>query len=240
MTQGVLCERLDAHENTLIKIPDYLTDAEASTLPCAAVTAWSALTDFSLEKLKPGSSILLQGTGGVSLFCLQFAKALQLKVIITSSSDAKLERAKELGADAGINYRTNKKWGREAHKLSNGGVDLVVDVGGAGTLSHALDAVRVGGRIMMVGNLAGRSGEIKRLDRIFYKAVRIYGVVVGHRRGFQEMLQVMNRAKIRPIVDKVFGFKDAKKAFDYMAEGKGRFGKIVVNVGASKTIHSRL
>jgi len=190
MTQGVLRERLEAHEKTLIKIPDYLTDAEASTLPCAGVTAWSALTDFSLDKLKPGSTILLQGTGGVSLFCLQFAKALQLKVIITSSSDAKLKRAKDLGADAGINYRTNAKWGKEAYKLSNGGVDVVVDVGGAGTLTHALDAVRVGGRIMMVGNLAGRSGEIKRLDRIFYKAVRIYGVVVGHRQGFEEMLKV--------------------------------------------------
>lgn len=240
MTPGVLRRRMRLREEQAIKVPAYLSDAEASTLPCAALTAWTALTDFGRGGLKKGDVVLLEGTGGVSLFALLFAKALGLRVIITSSSDAKLQRCQALGADATINYKKTPRWGRAAARIGRDGmgVDLVVDVGGPTTLGEALDALRIGGRVAMLGNLGGRGGAIRRLDRVFYKAATIRGVVVGNRRGFNDMLRAMRAGHIRPIIDMVFAMDGFRGAFARAAGPKG-FGKVVISLADSSTSRPR-
>ncbi|GAB5353556.1 hypothetical protein AAMO2058_000045600 [Amorphochlora amoebiformis] len=252
MKQGVLRTRFRCRAQEAVKIPTYLTDAEASTLPCAGVTAWSALMgyetlpdDINLSQSTPnanhkrleGKVVLVQGTGAVSMFALQFAKALGARVIATSSSNVKLQIAKKMGADLCINYKTIKKWGKQASSATikkfgrtalNAGADLIVEVGGAGTISESLDAVRIGGVISMVGNLSGRSGEIKRLDRIFYKAVRIQGVVVGHKKGFLDMLQVMESHRINPVVGQIYPISKAAKAFSGDSTGATYKAKVMM------------
>ncbi len=224
---GVLAEYVVLPEEGVVPVPEHLGDEEAATLPCAAVTAWHALVTEG--SVKPGDTVLVQGTGGVSLFALQFARLAGAQVIATSSRDDKLERVRALGASATINYKTTPEWGDKARELSGGGVDHVVEVGGAGTLAQSLRAVRLGGRISLIGVLSGGAGPIS-LFPVLMKNVRVQGIFVGS----GEMFEAMNRAiaahQLRPVVDRVFPFDQAADAFRHLESGS-HFGKVVVRVG---------
>ncbi len=226
---GMLAEYVVLHENGVVSVPDYLSDEEAASLPCAAVTAWNAL--FEEGNLTAGQTVLLQGTGGVSLFALQLALAAGARVIITSSSDEKLARAKALGAHDGINYITTPEWSQEAFRLTNNeGVDQVIEVGGAQTLNQSLRAARYGGTISFIGVLSGVSGEISTAT-ILQKNLRVQGIYVGSRAMFENLNRALTVGKIRPVVDKTFAFTDARAAYDYLESGK-HFGKIAIHVAA--------
>jgi NADPH:quinone reductase-like Zn-dependent oxidoreductase len=221
---GVLREYGTFDENGLVKIPGHLSFEEAATLPCAAVTAWNALVVSG--NLKAGDTVLTLGTGGVSVFALQFAKMHGSRVIATSSSDKKLEKAKELGADEIINYKKTPDWDQEVLSLTNRiGVDHVVEVGGAGTLSKSLNSVRVGGHVAVIGVLAGAGDFDPR--SVLMKAVRMQGILVGSRRMFEDMNNAIEGNRLKPVIDKTFAFKEASEALRYM-ESASHFGKIVV------------
>ena len=221
--EGVLREYGALHEDALVGIPEPLSYEEAATLPCAAVTAWNALV--RVGSLKAGDTVLTLGTGGVSAFAVQFARMHGARVIATSSSDEKLARVRELGADETINYRKTPEWDREVLRLTEGvGVDHVVEVGGAGTLAKTVNAVRVGGVVSLIGVLTG--GVFDPL-KVLMKAVRLQGVVVGSRRMFEEMNRAVASNRLRPVVGKTFGFGEACEALKYMESGS-HFGKIVV------------
>lgn len=222
---GMLAEYVVLHEDGLVHVPAHLTDAEAAALPCAAVTAWNAL--FHSGNLKAGETVLVQGTGGVSIFALQFAKIAGARVIATSSSDEKLEKVKQLGASEIINYKQTPKWGKNARELTDSeGVDLVVEVGGSGTLNESLRAVRIGGQISLIGVLSGGSGEISTVSMLM-KSVRVQGIYVGSREMFEAMNQAITLHQIKPIVDRVFPFSEAREALKYMESGS-HFGKICI------------
>lgn len=222
---GVLAEYVLFDEEGLVPVPEHLSDEEAATLPCAAVTAWNALV--ASGGVKAGDSVLLQGTGGVSIFALQFAKLLGARTIITSSSDKKLARARELGAHDLINYKAVPDWGEKARQLTGGvGVDHVVEVGGAGTLPQSLRAVRPGGRISLIGVLTGGSGELS-LFPILMKNVRLQGIHVGSREMFETMNRAISLHRMRPVVDRVFAFGEIGAALRYMESG-AHFGKIAI------------
>jgi NADPH:quinone reductase-like Zn-dependent oxidoreductase len=211
----------------VVPVPAHLSHEEAATLPCAAVTAWQALV--TTAHVKAGDVVLVQGTGGVSLFALQFARLNGARVIATSSSDDKLRRVRELGASDGINYKTTPDWDKRARELTGeAGVDHVVEVGGAGTLGRSLKAVRMGGRVSMIGVLTGGSSEVTVLPMLM-KSVCVQGIYVGSR----EMFEAMNRAialhQLHPVVDRVFPFEQAKEAMRYMESG-AHFGKVVIRV----------
>jgi NADPH:quinone reductase-like Zn-dependent oxidoreductase len=223
-TDGVLAEYVALHEDGLVAMPEHLSFEEGATLPCAGVTAWHALFTGGFTC---GETVLTLGTGGVSVFATQFAHAAGAASIGTSSSDAKLERLKHLGATEGINYKAEPDWDKKVLKLTGGtGVDRVIEVGGAGTLVKSLKAVRVGGHISLIGVLTGQTGEINPLPAVM-KSVRIQGIFVGSR----EMFEAMNRAiavhKIKPVIDRVFPFAEAREALHHMASG-AHFGKVVV------------
>jgi NADPH:quinone reductase-like Zn-dependent oxidoreductase len=222
---GMLAELVALSEEGVVRVPDHLTDEEAATLPCAGLTAWSTLvTDGGLTA---GDSVLLQGTGGVSIFALQFAKLLGLRVIITSSSDEKLARARGLGADEGINYRQTPDWAVRVKELTGGiGVDHVVEVGGAGTLKQSLQAVRIGGTVSVMGVLAGNALELP-LPLIFMQRIRMQGILVGSREGFEAMNRAIALHRLRPVVDRVFPMEEARAALELMDRG-GHFGKICI------------
>ncbi|HEX6901549.1 MAG TPA: NAD(P)-dependent alcohol dehydrogenase [Thermoanaerobaculia bacterium] len=221
---GTLAELAVFDQEAVVPTPPHLSDEEAATLPCAAVTAWSAL-----EGMTAGDTVLVQGTGGVSLFALQLAKLLGARVIATSSSDEKLRRVRAMGADEAINYKEVADWGKKAKELTGGvGVDNVVEVGGAGTLQQSLQAVRFGGTISLIGNLAGTKAEIL-LTQIFMQQVRVNGILVGHREGFEAMNRAIALHGLRPVIDRVFPLEDARAAFEHMKAG-GHFGKIVVRI----------
>jgi NADPH:quinone reductase-like Zn-dependent oxidoreductase len=224
---GMLAELAVFDEEGLVKLPEHLSDEEAATLPCAAVTAWSALVTEG--GLKAGDTVLVQGTGGVSLFALQLAKILGARVVATSSQDAKLERVRELGADDLINYREVPEWGKRAKELTGGtGVDHVVEVGGAGTLQQSLQAVRFGGTISLIGNLTGTKTELL-LTQIFMQKIRVNGILVGHRESFEAMNRAIALHRLRPVIDRVFPLEEAPAAFQHMAAGE-HFGKICVRM----------
>jgi NADPH:quinone reductase-like Zn-dependent oxidoreductase len=226
---GVLTERFVSDANGLIKLPDGLSYAEAATLPCAALTAWNSL--FEVGDLKPGQTVVLQGTGGVSIFALQFAKAAGARVIITSSDDEKLKRAKTLGADHGINYRTRPDWAAEVLQLTAGkGADVVVEVGGPGTLEQSLMSLRVGGRIAYVGVLTGLAAQANPV-MLIPKAASIHGIFVGSRAMFMSMLDAIVAHNIRPVIDCEFAFDDAASALAHMKSGR-HFGKILIRMDA--------
>jgi NADPH:quinone reductase-like Zn-dependent oxidoreductase len=207
------------------RVPDHLTDVEAATLPCAAVTAWRAVVTEG--RVKAGDKVLVQGTGGVSLFALQFAKALGAYVIVTSSSDEKLERAKGMGADAGINYRTTTEWGRRAREIAGGdGLDHIIEVGGQQTLPQSLRAIRVGGTISMIGVLSGGTLDT-RLGPIVTRHVRLQGITVGSRDDFEAMARAIDQHRLRPAIDRIFQFEELRQALDYLAKGQ-HFGKICI------------
>jgi len=225
---GTLGERMVLSEEGVVRVPEYLSDEEAATLPCAAVTAWSALVTEG--GVTAGDVVLVQGTGGVSIFALQLARLLGARVIVTSSSDEKLARAKELGAEAGINYREVPEWGERAKELTGGvGVDHVIEVGGAGTLVQSLRAVRMGGRISLIGVLAGGKVDLS-LALVFMQRIRLQGILVGHRESFEAMNRALAAHRLRPVIDRTFPFKDARAAFEHLAAGR-HLGKICLRFG---------
>jgi NADPH:quinone reductase-like Zn-dependent oxidoreductase len=223
---GMLAEYVALPQHGAIRVPDHLTFEEAATLPCAALTAWNALVETG--RVKAGEAVAILGTGGVSCFALQFAKMHGARVFLTSSSDAKLAKAKSLGADVLINYRTSQDWDQEILESTGGiGVDHVLEVGGANTLERSMNAVRPGGSVYVIGALAGAGAINPRI--INRKGLRLQGIHVGSR----EMFEAMNRAVaftgLRPVIDRVFSFAEAKQAYGYQAAG-GHFGKIVIAV----------
>lgn len=226
-SDGVLAEQVIAHEESLVRIPDHLDYVQAATLPCAAVTAWNAL--FVEGDLKPGQTVLLQGTGGVSIHALQLAHAAGANTIITSSSDTKLERARQLGAGATINYRATPEWHEEALRLTGGrGVDLVLEIGGRDTLKRSLLATRMGGTVSVIGGLSGWGSELEYFTLI-RGARRLTGIFVGSRRMLEDLYQFIGHAKIRPVVDRAYDFDQAREAYEYLKSGN-HFGKVVVRV----------
>jgi len=225
---GVLVEEAKFREEGLVHLPVGYSFEEGATLPCAAVTAWQSL--ITRGQLVPGETVLLLGTGGVSIFALQIAKAAGARVIITSSSDEKLERARKLGADAVINYKTTPDWGKAAASLAGGeGVDHVVEVGGAGTFLQSVRACRFGGKIGLIGILSGREAA-SEIFPIVTKGAAIFGIYVGSREMFEALNRALEQAKIRPVIDKVFPFEAAREAYEHMASGS-HLGKVVIRVG---------
>jgi len=223
---GTLVEYRIFPQEALVLSPPHLSFEEASSLPCAALTAWGAV--LTAGTTKPGDFVLTQGSGGVSLFALQFAKMCGARIIATSSNDKKIKRLKDAGADETINYVSVREWGKLAREMTHArGVDLVVEVGGAGTLNESIRATRIGGTIALIGVLAGPPQSDSRLPLIVMQQQRIQGVTVGSVEALQAMADAIAASKMLPFIDQVFPFKDAKKAFAYMAEGK-HFGKVVI------------
>ena len=207
----------------LVHAPAWPSDEEVAALPCAGVTAWHALLGHA--GMVPGDTVLLQGTGGVSIFALQFAVMAGFRTIITSSSDEKLARAKKLGAHETINYKTTPNWEEAARKLAGGeGVDHVIDVGGSQTLAKSLKALRTHGAISVIGVLSGADAGLAPTS-ILVSSARIQGIFVGSRSMFEQMNRAIDLHKIKPVVDKTFGFADLKQALLYMERQK-HFGKI--------------
>ncbi len=224
---GVLREYGLFNEQSIVRIPEHLSYEEAATLPCAGLTAWNALVVSG--KLKAGDSVLTLGTGGVSIFALQFAKLLGARVISTSSRDEKIAKLKELGADEVINYSSHENWEKTVLELTgNVGVDHVVEVGGAGTLNKSITSVRVGGHIALIGALTGAAGF--NPVNVFMKAIRLQGIFVGSRQMFEDMNKAVSANKLKPVIDRVFEFDEAHKALKHM-ESESHFGKIVVKIG---------
>jgi NADPH:quinone reductase-like Zn-dependent oxidoreductase len=225
---GVMTEKIRLKADGLIHYPGHLSFEEAAALPCAAVTAWHAL--FRSGGLKPGETVLLQGTGGVSIFALQFAKMAGARVIATSSSDAKMQRLQTMGADAVINYKTTPDWDKPVRQLTGGvGVDHVVEVGGAGTLPLTSKSVRRGGHIALIGVLAGRGEFDPRL--MMLKQARLQGIYVGSREMFEEMNRAIALSCLRPVIDRIFEFEELPDALNYLANGS-HFGKVGIRVCA--------
>jgi NADPH:quinone reductase-like Zn-dependent oxidoreductase len=220
---GVLREEITVPADCLLPIPDHLDYVQAAALPCAAVTAWNGL--FVAGDLRPGQTVLLQGTGGVSLFGLQLARTGGARVILISSSDAKLERAREMGADETINYKTEPDWEKKVLELTDGeGVDVTLEVGGSGTLPRTLRATRMGGRISLIGVLAGGGGDLQ-IFPILHKMLAVHGIYVGSRAMFADLLRVLSRHRLVPVIDRVFDFADSPAALRYFQEGR-HFGKV--------------
>jgi NADPH:quinone reductase-like Zn-dependent oxidoreductase len=223
---GGLAEYLSIHERAVVKAPSYLTDEEASTLAVAALTAWFSLIEIG--KLSANQTVVLQGTGGVSLFGLQIASAFGARTLVTSSSDEKLERAKALGAHAGINYAHTPEWENEVLKLTDmKGVDHVLEVAGGKSLAQSLASSKPGGRISVIGILDGFVSEVP-IFTLLNKQVTIRGIVTGPRHVFDEMNQELEKIQIHPVIDKVYQFADALAAYDHLY--RGAFGKIVIRV----------
>jgi len=225
---GTLAELLVARAESVVPAPEHLSAEEAATLPCAAVTAWNALAETG--SVRPGDVVLALGTGGVSVFALQLALLLGARVVVTSSSDDKLARARELGAWEGVNYRSVPEWGRRVRELAGGeGVDQVIEVGGGETLPKSLQAVRAGGTISLIGVLAGRPAEVD-VASILMRSIRVQGVLVGSKQHFEAMNRAIVQHRLSPVVDRVFPFAEARQAFEHLAAGR-HFGKVVVRIG---------
>ncbi|MDA0703088.1 MAG: NAD(P)-dependent alcohol dehydrogenase [Proteobacteria bacterium] len=223
---GVMRERMAVDERFVVKVPDHLTDLEAATLPCAGVTAWSALVEAG--GIEAGDTVLIQGSGGVSLYALLIAKAFGCRVIATTSSADKARRLEALGADSVIDYTADPDWGKTAWDLTEGrGADVVVEVGGANTLKQSLRAVTGGGTVALIGNLSGNAVELN-LPSVFLKAAKMVGIVVGHRASFEALARCFAVNRLRPVVDdKVFAFGELHEALARQRDG-GFFGKIVI------------
>ena len=222
---GTMAEFMVLPEQGVALAPAHLDDVEAASLPVAAVTAWRALVTEG--RSKPGDKVLVQGTGGVSLFALQFAKMLGAHVIIISSSDEKLARARAMGADETINYNSVPEWGKYAREVAGGeGVDHVVEVGGQGTMAQSLRAVRPGGTISMIGVLSGAALNVP-LGQIVTRYVRLQGITVGSGDDFAQMAGAITLHKVHPAISRVFAFEELRPALDFLASGK-HFGKICI------------
>jgi NADPH:quinone reductase-like Zn-dependent oxidoreductase len=225
---GVLAETIVVDQEGLVRVPEHLSFEEAATLPCAALTAWNAL--FEHGSAKAGDVVVCQGTGGVSTFALQFAHMMGCEPIVTSSSDAKLERARQMGAAHTINYRKEKQWGRVVRELTDGrGADHIIEVGGAGTLQQSLKAARYGGHISVIGVLSGVAQELNVIPILMHN-ICVQGIFVGSREMLQNMVRAIEVNQMRPVVDRVFEFDQAREALDYMKSG-AHLGKVVVEIG---------
>jgi NADPH:quinone reductase-like Zn-dependent oxidoreductase len=223
---GVLTTARIFPERGLVTIPNHLSYEEGATLPCAAVTAWQALV--STAHIKSGDTVVVLGTGGVSIFALQLAKLHGARVILTSSSDEKLARASALGADETINYRTTPEWQKEVLRLTDGeGADVVIEVGGAGTLARSIESVRPGGQVSLIGILSGTTEPLN--VRAILPNVRVQGVYVGSVTMFEEMNRALAQNGLRPVIDRVFRFDETREALHYLETG-AHFGKIVISM----------
>ena len=225
---GMLAECVNLHEDGLVAIPDALSYEEAACFPCAGVTAWHSLFRAG-RPLMAGDTVLVLGTGGVSMFALLFARAAGARVIATSSSDEKLDRVTRLGASEAINYRRTPDWDREVTRITGGrGVDCVIEVGGGGTFARSIQAIGRGGKICLIGFLAGRDGDTSPYG-LMYKGGSLHGIYVGDRPMFEEMNRAVSVNRIRPVVDRIFPFEDVVAAFQYQASG-ACVGKVVITV----------
>ncbi len=224
---GMAAQYVKLHHTGVVKLPQYLSFAQAATLPCAAVTAWSAL--HKAGGVTAGSTVLIQGTGGVSIAALQLAKAMGARVLGTSGSDEKLERASALGLDAGVNYKTTPDWaGWVLEQTGGAGVDLVIEVGGTGTFAQSLQAARIGGAIAQIGVLS-QSEEPMNVRPILIKQLRVQGIYVGSRADFVQMNQALEQTRIEPVVDHEFPLDELPQAFEMMRDAS-HFGKLVVRM----------
>lgn len=222
---GVLAERVVLAEQGVVKYPSHLAAEEAATLPCAALTAWHALAEGGL---RAGETVLLQGTGGVSIFALQIARQFGARVLITSGSDEKLARATQMGAAAGVNYRTTPDWDKWARSQTGGvGVDHIVEVGGAGTLERSFKAARTGGHIALIGVLAG-TGSVNPTP-VLMRSLTVRGIFVGSREMFEDMNRALGLHQTRPIIDRAFRFDDLPAALRHLESG-AHFGKVVIRL----------
>jgi len=224
---GVLREYGTFTEESVVQIPEHLSFEEAATLPCAALTAWNALA-FS-GKLKAGESVLTLGTGGVSMFAAQFAKLFGARVVSTSGSGEKIEKLRDLGITETINYRDREDWDVAVLEIvGKPGMDHIVEVGGAGTLARSINAVRIGGHVALIGALTGAAGFSP--TTVFMKAIRLQGIFTGPKSMFEDMNKAISVNKLKPVIDRVFEFDEAREALKHM-EGASHFGKIVVRIG---------
>lgn len=224
---GFAREAIVAPVSWFTRAPKTWSHAEAATLPCAALTAWRALVVEG--GLKAGDSVLILGTGGVAIFALQFAKAMGATAIVTSSSDAKLERAREMGADFTVNYKADPEWGETVRKWTGKrGVDHVLEIGGPGTLAQSITATRIGGHISLIGILTGIKGEVPTLA-MMAKQIKLKGIVVGSRTQQEDMIRALEATGIRPVIDKTFPLASLADAFRYEETGQ-HFGKICVDI----------
>lgn len=221
---GVLADTVVVSEQELVRVPAHLSDAAAATLPCAALTAWSALR---LGDLRPGDTVLVLGSGGVALWALQLARAAGARVVATTSSPEKAARLRALGAAHVVSRTEEPRWGRAVRRWAGDGVDLVIEVGGAGTLEQSLEATRVGGTVAMIGVLAGGREPVSVLP-LLMRQIRAQGVFVGHRQGFEALTRAVALHGIEPVVDRVFPFEDAQRAVDALADG-AHFGKLAIS-----------
>jgi len=225
---GYATEYIALPETAVTKIPKGWSPTEVATLPCAGLTAWRALVDEG--NLQAGETVLIQGTGGVSIFALQLAKSMGAKVVATSSSHEKLERLKELGADELINYKENPNWSKEVKiKTHNEGVDHVVEVGGGGTFSQSVNATKLGGHIAMIGVLSGASAENIILPKIFLKQIRTSGIAMGNQQSQIAMVEYMENSEIKPIISDTFDLPELANAFKHQM-GNRHFGKISIKI----------
>jgi NADPH:quinone reductase-like Zn-dependent oxidoreductase len=223
---GGLAEFMIIHEDSAVRAPADMTDEEASTLPIAALTAWYSLVDYG--QVQPGQTVLVQGTGGVSIFAAQIAMALGARVIITSSRDENIAAVVKLGAMAGINYRTTPDWAAEVMKLTEGkGVDLLLDVAGGEGVNASVQATKVGGRIAQIGFLTGQTTGLNLMPLIF-RQTTLRGIAVAPRSAFDRMNAFLDGHRIRPVIDHVYPFEQAREAYEHLA--RGPFGKVVIKV----------
>ncbi|MBV9886443.1 MAG: NAD(P)-dependent alcohol dehydrogenase [Acidobacteria bacterium] len=227
-TNGMLSELVALNEDGVVHLPEGYSYEEGATLPCAAVTAWHALM-ATRNPVKPGQTVLCLGTGGVSIFALQFAKAAGARVIITSSSSEKLARAKELGADEGINYSQTPDWEKKIAELTNKrGVDHIIEVGGPGTLAKSYKAVAPEGQIALIGVVAGSKGDTNPLTMMM-KGANLQGIYVGTTKMFEDMTRAITQSKIKPLIDRTFPFDQAPEAYRHLSTAT-HFGKIVITI----------
>ena len=224
---GVLAEYTVFGEQDAVALPPQLSFEAASTLPCAGVTAWHALMEIG--HVQPGHTVLVLGTGGVSMFALQFARLAGARVLVTSSSDEKLARARKLGAAAGINYRATPAWDQEVLRLTEGrGVDCIVEVGGGGTLGRSIQAIGLGGKIALIGVLTGHSGDANPFG-LMTKYASLHGVFVGSRSMFEQMTAGIACNGLEPVIDRTFAFEEAAEAYRHLERG-AHFGKVVIRI----------
>lgn len=224
---GLLAEYVIFNEDALVRIPDYMSYIEAASLPCAAVTAWAALN--KVEPLQPGQTVLIQGTGGVSLFALQFARIFGARVLAITSSDGKAAKLKELGADTVVNYSTTPDWDREILALTGGkGVDKVLDIAGEKTIVKSAASTKITGTVVVIGFASGFGGGLPPID-VLVRSLTVTGSAVGSRLEFEAMLQAMERHQVRPIIDQVYPFAEFNEAYIRL-EGGQQVGKVVIEI----------
>jgi NADPH:quinone reductase-like Zn-dependent oxidoreductase len=224
---GTLADYIVFHEDGVVAIPDSLTYEEAACLPCAGVTAWHSLFRAG-RPIHAGDTVLVLGTGGVSIFALQFARAAGARVIATSSTDEKLQRVRAMGASEAINYTRTPEWEKEVLRATGRGVDCVIEVGGGGTFARSVQSLAGGGKVCLVGFVAGRDGDTNPFP-LMYKAGNLHGIFVGDREMFEEMNRAIAVNQIKPVVDRVFRFEEAQQAFAHHASGQF-IGKVVIQM----------